>query len=155
MWKSVDNTTLKIMKNNRQNRNNNGGFTLIEVMIVLFILVMLASMAIVTYQGQQKMAQKRAAFTCVKMLAGAVERYTMDIGRPPGDLSSLLTCPSGVPEGKWGGPYIKAEAKSTDPWGNEYQYAYPGKKGEFDIWSYGPDMMDGTDDDIGSWMNDI
>jgi general secretion pathway protein G len=140
------------------NTRRSGGFTLIEVMIVLFILVMLGGMAVMAVRGQQAMAQRRIAFTNVQMLKSAVNSYTVDVGRPPAPeqgLGALVTCPSDVPEGKWGGPYIESTAKSTDPWDNEYQYIYPGKNGEFDIWSYGPDMMDGTEDDIGSWMNDL
>jgi general secretion pathway protein G len=145
-------------ENNRKNPPRSG-FTLIEVMIVLFILVMLAGMAVLGVRGSQARAQKQTALTNVRMLKSAVDLYTVAVGRPPSaeqGLAALVTCPSDVPEGKWSGPYIEATAKSTDPWDNEYQYAYPGKNGgEFDIWSYGPDMMDGTEDDIGSWMNDI
>jgi general secretion pathway protein G len=43
-----------------------------------------------------------------------------------------------------------------DPWGNKYQYANPGvhNPDSYDIYSYGPDQEDGTDDDIGNWKSD-
>ena len=56
----------------------------------------------------------------------------------------------------WDGPYVNQDAIPKDPWGNEYQYEYPPTNGTGDypdIWSYGPDGEDGTDDDIVSWSN--
>ena len=150
---------MKIVDKNRHNRlPYRGGFTLVEVMIVLFILVMLAGTVIVQVQGQRKRAQKQTALTYVKILASAVDRYDGDMGRPPTTeegLRALIECPDVPNAGAWGGPYIKTDATSVDPWGNEYQYASPGKNRDFDIWSFGPDMMDGTSDDIGNWMNEI
>ena len=148
------------MQKNRKNpQPQHGGFTLVEVMIVLFILVMIMGLAIGIVRGQQAKAQRQAAFTYVKMLENAVDQYTTSIGRPPSNeqgLQALVQCPQDVPEGSWAGPYIKSTARSTDPWGNEYQYACPGRNGaEFEIWSYGPDMINGTADDIGTWMNEI
>ena len=147
-----------MIKNNKNQKPHRSGFTLVEVMIVLFILVMMMGISVVVFQGQRVLAQKRTALASVKMLDSAVERYNGDIGRSPSTeqgLAALVQCPSDVSEGKWGGPYIKDNATSLDPWGNPYQYICPGKHGSFDIWSFGPDMMDGTDDDIGNWMNDL
>ncbi|MCL2710177.1 MAG: type II secretion system major pseudopilin GspG [Planctomycetaceae bacterium] len=141
------------MEKNRQDQcRKRVGFTLLEVMIVLFILVTLAAMAIVAVTGTQKKAQQRAAFTYVKLLDSAVKRYMIDVGRPPESLDQLVNPPD--PKGGWGGPYIEDTATNRDPWGNEYQYATPGTRTsrEYEIWSFGPDGINGTDDDIGSWM---
>jgi general secretion pathway protein G len=144
------------MKRNRQNREQRiAGFTLVEVMIVLFILVTLAAMAIVVVRGTQAAAQRDAAFTYVKFLEGAVERYAIHMGRPPTTeegLAALVTNPT--ESASWAGPYIRDNATNIDPWGNEYQYASPGPRTgrEFEIWSFGPDGIDNTEDDIGSWM---
>jgi general secretion pathway protein G len=129
-------------------------------MLVLFILVTLAGMAVVVVRGQQAKAQRNAAFTYVKLLEGSVERYIGDVGRPPSNeqgLAALISCPADLPNpGSWAGPYLRDTATSRDPWGNEYQYASPGRTGrEFDVWSYGPDMIDGTEDDIGSWRGSL
>ena len=145
-----------MMREISQNRHpNRGGFTLIEVMIVLFILVMIMGIAVVAVQGQRNLAQKRTALAYVKMLANQVERYDVDMGQLPPTLEALITCPDPSQEGKWGGPYIKEDATSIDPWGNPYEYAVEG--GKFRIWSYGPDMVNdnGSNDDIGNWMNDL
>ena len=60
---------------------------------------------------------------------------------------------AGVSTCRKAGPYLQ-KAVPKDPWGQPYQYEYPGTHDEQmpDIWSLGPDMMDGTDDDVGNWV---
>ena len=144
---------MKTMKKNRQRPHR--GLTLVEVMIVLFIIVMIAGIGVVAIQGQRNMAQQRTALAYINVLRSAVDRFDADVGRVPTTqegLTALVSLPPGVPEGRWGGPYIRVDASNLDPWGNEYQYVAPGRNGApFDIWSFGPDMMNGTDDDIGTW----
>jgi len=139
-------------KNRRNQCQKRGGFTLLEVMIVLFILVTMMALAVVAVRGTQLESQKRTAFIFVKNLETAVERYIADMGQPPEGLAALVDAPD--PKGSWAGPYIRDNVTTTDPWGSEYQYASPGRSGrEFDIWSFGPDRTDGTDDDIGTWQS--
>jgi general secretion pathway protein G len=149
------------MRKNRQNQQSRRkGFTLLEVMVVLLILVTTAGLAVVAVQGRLEISRKRQAFTYVKMLANAVEAYYFDMNEYPtadvGGLDALVNCPSGF-EGKWGGPYLQDTATNKDPWGNEYRYECPGTRQNkpFEIWSYGPDKQDGTDDDIGSWRSSL
>ena len=144
------------MEKNRRNQcRKRGGFTLLEVMIVLFILVTLMAMAVVAVRGTQAKAQRQSAFSYVKILDGAVKRYIIDVGRPPESLDALQTPPD--PRGSWAGPYIDDTAMNRDPWGNPYQYAVPGSRTnrEYEIWSFGPDGISGNDDDIGSWMSQL
>jgi general secretion pathway protein G len=154
----IDQLNTSTMERNRRDRYpQRGGFTLLEVLIVLFILMTLASLAVVTLRGTQVRAQREATFTYVNTLKGAVDRYTLHVGRPPTTeqgLAALFAAPPDLQNpGSWAGPYLEARATTIDPWGNEYQYISPGRDGrEFDIWSFGPDGTDGTDDDIGSWM---
>lgn len=149
------------MKNNRQKRSpHRGGFTLLEVMVVLFILVTMAGLAVVAVQGQRAKAQRQTAFAYVKTLETAINRYDMDVGRPPSQeqgLTALVTPPQDLPNpGAWAGPYIASSATSRDPWGMEYRYVSPGREGRpFEIWSCGPDMVEGTEDDIGSWKGSL
>ena len=155
------NETMKTMAKNRRNQcRKRGGFTLIEVLLVLFILAVLASMGIWAIQGARAQAFKREATAYVGMLRNVVDQYDADVSRPPdasniGELiAALVSCPSGL-ENSWGGPYIHDTAKSIDPWGNPYQYAYPATRSpsatrNFEIWSFGPDGIDGNDDDITS-----
>ena len=148
------------MERNRRNRQpQRGGFTLLELLVVMFILVTLMTLAIVSYQGVRKQANIDAAKSYIGLLRGAVDVYSMHVGYPPTEqegLAALVSAPAGT-EGKWGGPYIQDRATNRDPWGNEYQYVCPASKScsstsEFDIWSFGPDGRDGTEDDIGSWQ---
>ena len=130
---------------------------MLEVLLVLFILLTLASLAVFTIQSTQRRAQQDAATTFVHVLRGAVELYTLHVGRPPTTeqgLVALLEAPADLPNpGAWAGPYLEVFVSFRDPWGNYYQYVSPGRAGRtFDIWSFGPDGIDGTDDDIGSWM---
>lgn len=67
-------------------------------------------------------------------------------------LEALRQAPSGSGSSKWDGPYLEGRIP-VDPWDNPYQYQSPGKNNphSYDIWSFGPDRSDGTDDDIGNW----
>ena len=83
--------------------------------------------------------------------------YRVDVGDYPTTeegLQALFTAPAGKTD-RWRGPYVTDGTKFpiTDPWGEPYQYRYPGvhNKGSYDCWSKGPDRADGTDDDIGNW----
>lgn len=134
-----------------------GAFTLIEVMVVLFILLAIAGAAVGVYQGRQEKSKRDTTLLYVKSLANYLDMYQLDVGRFPTTeqgLDALLTCPSDVPDpGKWGGPYIRDNAQTLDPWQNPYQYVSPGTRSRdgYDVWSFGPDGIDGTDDDIGNW----
>jgi general secretion pathway protein G len=133
------------------------GFTLMEVLVVLFILLALASTAVVTYQGRLAKANVDQTILYVKTLTDAIESYRLAVGRFPTTeqgLNALLNPPSDLPNpAKWSGPYLKDTAPTEDPWGNPYQYVCPGTRTRdgFDIWSLGPDGTDNTEDDIGNW----
>ena len=69
----------------------------------------------------------------------------------------MLTAPADTEEASvsgWEGPYLNKNEMPTDPWGNAFQYVYPPERGSGDfpdIWSFGPDGEDNTEDDICSW----
>ncbi len=132
------------------------GFTLIEVLLVLAILVIIASLAVTAYGPMQRRAYMRAAETQIKAFKTPLQAYLLDMNafpttqqglealrNPPGDLAN----PS-----KWNGPYLDSDVP-LDPWDRPYQYESPGKYDPegYDVWSLGPDGVDGTDDDIGNW----
>ena len=74
------------------------------------------------------------------------------MGLYPNAIEDLSTMPGDVDQNKWAGPYL--EEVPLDPWNNPYQYVNPGQRnnvGKPDVWSYGPDGQNGTDDDIGNW----
>jgi general secretion pathway protein G len=134
------------MRNNTQRRR--GGLTLVEVMLVLVILMIIASLAVTAYGPIQRKAYINASKTQIKAFKTPLEAYKLDMSDFPATadgLEALRGTPSGV-----------ANPVPLDPWGNPYQYEYPGKHEDEkpDIWSFGPDGMDNTDDDIGNWMTE-
>lgn len=137
-------------------RRRRGGFTLVEVLLVLVILVIIGSLAITAYGPIQRKANVNAAKAQIKLFENSLRFYRTDMNdypltqqglvalrQPPGDLSD---------PNKWQGPYLEEDIPA-DPWGNPFQYEYPGQNSEDkpDIWSWGPDGANGTEDDVGNW----
>ena len=82
--------------------------------------------------------------------------YDSSVSSYPSSLQALLTQPQDLPDpSKWAGPYLDIDI-GRDPWGNPYQYACPGSHNpdSFDVWSFGPDGVNGTPDDIGNWTKE-
>jgi general secretion pathway protein G len=128
------------------------GFTLIEVLLVLIILVIIGSLAANVFTGTTDKASKQAAQANVKLVESAIKYYQLHMNKYPTKLADLWEKPSDSAQAdKWAGPYL--EKLKPDPWDNEYQYAAQGKKNsdKYDFWSNGPDGQSGTDDDIGNW----
>ena len=141
------------MKYTRCRRRRRGGFTLMEVLLVLVILVILGSLAVGMFTGTQRKAQVNAARSQIGAFETPIGTYYLDINEYPPDLESLRRPPSNLENpAKWAGPYLNKQIP-LDPWDRPYQYTYPGRNRpeEYDIWSLGPDGVDGTDDDIGNW----
>lgn len=131
------------------------GFTLVELMVVLVILAMLATIAaprVAKYLGK---AKTQTAKVQVEALSAAVDSFIIDVGRAPTEaegLESLVSAPSGV--FNWDGPYIKKSASLTDSWGRPYRYRQPGQHGEYDVYTLGADDKEGGEGDagdIGNW----
>jgi len=90
-------------------------------------------------------------------LKTALTRYRLDVGDYPTTaegLAALMTAPAHAAD-RWHGPYADMPGGKLplDPWGEPYQYRNPGvkNKGGYDLYSKGPDRLDGTEDDIGNW----
>ena len=135
-----------------QRSSARAGFTLIEVLLVLIILVIIGSLAVNVFTGTQDKASINAAKSNVSLVRGAIDRYRLDLNKYPAKLDDLWTKPSDAAVAdKWGGPYM--EALKADPWGNPYQYTAQGKNNtdKYDFWSNGPDGQSGSEDDIGNW----
>lgn len=114
-------------------RRRRGGFTLIEVLLVLVILVVLSSIAVMAYGPAQKRANINAAKTQMNLMKGALERYKMEMHEYPAALNFLWEDVNGLGR-EWGGPY--SEPVGADPWGNEYVYESDGAN--YQISSRGP-----------------
>ena len=139
------------------NFGRTAGFTLIEVLVVLAILGLIFGLVVPQLVGQQEGAQVKAAKLNISQIDNALTTYRLQNFHYPSQeqgLEALIRKPSGYPEPKNynAGGYIKTLPK--DPWGNKYQYLYPGEKGEYDIISYGGDGKpggEGGNADIGNW----
>jgi general secretion pathway protein G len=135
--------------------NFTAGFTLVELMVVLLILAMLATIAaprVTKYLGK---AKTQTAKVQVEALSAAVDAFIIDVGRAPSEaegLQSLVSAPSGI--SNWDGPYIKKSASLMDAWGRPYRYRQPGQHGEYDVYTLGADDKEGGESDasdIGNW----
>ncbi len=144
------------MKRNRTGRASRG-FTLVEMLVVLGILVVLVSLVAPRIIGSQKKADIKAARTQIGLFKNALQKYAIDVKSFPATeqgLQALIERPVDIDEnvdGEW--PYLDGSIPK-DPWGNEYMYEYPGTHGTVDapeIWSFGPDKEENTADDICSW----
>ncbi|CZF81924.1 MULTISPECIES: type II secretion system major pseudopilin GspG [Grimontia] len=138
------------------------GFTLLEIMVVIVILGVLASLVVPNLLGNKDKADQQKAVTDISALEGALDMYRLDNSVYPTTdqgLDALVKKPSSSPEPRnyREGGYIKRLPQ--DPWGNEYQYLNPGEHGTVDIFTLGADGQeggDGVNQDIGNWnMLDI
>lgn len=135
---------------------DNKAFTLIELMLVVVIIATLAALVVPRFTGRVDQAKITAAEADINSnLATALDLYYMDNGFYPATeqgLSALRTKPGSSPvPANWKGPYIKR--KPIDPWGNPYDYTYPGihNTQEYDLYSYGPNGVEGGGDDVVNW----
>jgi general secretion pathway protein G len=134
------------MSKRRSSRRQRAGFTLMELLLVLAILVVLGSMVVVAYTNIMADTDRQAAKVQIEMLEEAVKVYQIQLKRLPPSLDALRTPPSDLPNpARWKGPYLDEEIP-LDPWGQPYNYAVDGR--EFRIWSVGADGAEGTEDDV-------
>ena len=147
------------MKHSRAERM---GFTLIEVLLVIAILVVLGTVSVVAYTGIRERAMKDASQAQVDQTAHAVKLYETALNKLPETdegLNALITKPDDEKEAeRWGKPFLENAKIPVDPWGNELKYETldnsDGTGPGFRIFSYGPDRQEGTDDDISSYKED-
>lgn len=137
-------------------RHSEGGFTLIEIMVVIVIMGILAALVVPRVLDRPDQARAVAARQDVAGIMQALKLYRLDSGRyPSGEqgLRALVEKPAaGLAPAGWK-PYL--ERLPNDPWGKPYQYMNPGINGEIDIFSLGADGQaggDGANADIGSWQ---
>lgn len=138
--------------------NRTSGFSLIEIMVVLLIIGIMASMVAPQILGNQEEAQLKKAAVDIQQLESALEMYKLKNNNFPTTeqgLDALVTMPTidPIPRNYPEAGFIKR--LPDDPWGNAYTLISPGEMSSVDIFSNGPDGQPGTDDDIGNWnIND-
>jgi general secretion pathway protein G len=131
----------------RINRNRRTGFTLLELLLVMAILVVLASLSTFAILNLQKTSYQKTAFMEISTLSEACTMYKLTVGRFPAKLDDLFTNPSGLSKTQWGGPYLKQPIQA-DPWQRPYKYAADELNDRVMITSAGPDGQEGTQDDV-------
>ena len=131
------------------------GFTLIELMLVLVILAVLAAVVLPNLSGKSEKARIGAANADITVMTSALENYDVDTGSYPTSDQGLRALIEPMNVKGWSGPYLKRNDVPKDPWGKEYIYRYPAShnKSGPDVSSSGPDMQEGTADDIDNWHN--
>lgn len=142
--------------NNARKRQKRQGFTLVELMVVIVIIGLLATVVAINVLPSQDRAMVGKARADISVLEQAIETYRLDNLTFPEDLNALTTAPASLaqPERYRQGGYIRRLPE--DPWGNPYQYRRQSAHGgQFDVYSLGADGKEGgegNDADLGNWQ---
>ena len=134
----------------RARRDRDGGFTLVELLVVLVILSLIMGLVAPRVLGYLSDARVRSAKLQIDSLSAALDLFYLDAGRYPSQsegLAVLIKRPSSVDN--WNGPYLKQSALPQDPWGHPYGYKVPGQNSPYAIISLGSDGREGGSDDAG------
>ena len=137
-------------------RRKRQGFTLVELMVVIVIIGLLATVVAINVLPSQDRAMVGKARADISVLEQAIETYRLDNLTFPDDLNALTTAPASLaqPERYRQGGYIRRLPE--DPWGNPYQYRRQSAHGgQFDVYSLGADGKEGgegNDADLGNWQ---
>ena len=142
---------------NRPSRSR-AAFTLLEILVALAIIGLLAGLAVNNADKILGRSQEAIAKAVVRdTFKSPLLSYKLAMGDYPSTaegLQALLTAPS-THSDRWRGPYLDTPGAKlpTDPWEEPYVYRYPGtkNKGGYDLFSKGPDRIEGTEDDVGNW----
>ncbi len=132
-----------------------GGFSLVELLVVLAIIVLLGTVAVPQLLKYLDKAKQDTARAQVQSLAATLDLFKLDVGRYPTQEEGLdaLVVPSAGLAG-WNGPYLKRKEMLLDPWRRSYRYKSPGEHGDYDLYSLGADDREGGEGinkDITNW----
>lgn len=130
-----------------------GGFSLLELLVVMVIIGLLAGYVGPKYFAQIGKSEIKAAKAQIDALGKSLDQFRLDTGHYPSTeqgLSALVTKPAN--ESKWEGPYL-TKAVPADPWGKPYVYKNPGEHGDYDLLSYGKDGQAGGSGEAADIVN--
>lgn len=134
---------------------NDDGFTLVELLAVMFIIGLLGAVIFISVRPATDQAALTKARADIDSLEQAVEMYRLTLGEYPRELGDLTEAPrdADLAARYPRGGFLKS--LNQDPWGRDYIYRFPGENGEFDILTLGRDGQpdgEGLDADITSWQ---
>jgi general secretion pathway protein G len=139
-------------------RDNKAGFTLLEILLVVTIIGMLLAVAVVKIAPRAEEARKVTTRQQIQNYGAGLNLYMLDSGFYPSaeqGLQALITQPATPPvPSNWKGPYLEPAVLRKDQWGHDYIYKYPGTHNPttYDLYSPGPNGVEGDEDDIGNWQ---
>jgi len=139
----------------RHPRRKTGGFTLLELLVVMVIMGLLVGYVGPKYFAQIGKSEVKATRAQINALGKALDQFRLDNGHYPSTeegLAALVEHPAN--EARWDGPYL-TKAVPPDPWGNPYVFTNPGEHGDYDLLSYGKDGRpggEGENADIANWQ---
>ena len=126
-------------------KQTKAGFTLVELLVVLVILMVIGTIAVQNFGGEEDKAKVKATKASFTALENALERFKLDVGRYPTEeegLAALYTAPDGVED--WAGKYLTKSRSLRDAWDNDYIYKIPGPNDEpYEIISLDADKAEG------------
>ncbi len=130
------------------------GFSLIELIVVLVILGLLATIVGPRVIEQLSKGKANIAKVQVADLEGALGLFRFDVGRYPTTAEGLNALLENPGLDNWSGPYLTKSSLPKDPWGHEYQYRSPGMHSDYDLYCLGADGVEGGEGDnadVTSW----
>lgn len=138
----------------RQRRSRaHRGFTMIEILLVIVIIMTLAAVVGPRVVGKSQAARINATKISMQGVKTNLINFELNAGRFPTSsegLEALIRKPSGLSDEEWPDKYV--DSLPRDAWNEPFEYKYPSEHGmDFDLTSKGPDKKLGTEDDVNNW----
>ena len=153
---------MKITRTPKNKRRKQKGFSLVELLVALAILALISAIVVVNVLPARDKAAVDTAKIEIRSLEATLDQYRLDMMSYPTSqqgLDALVTVPADAARASnyRPGGYLRGGVP-TDPWGNPYQYRFPGERGgAYDLYSFGADGEpggEGLDADIGNWADE-